>query len=99
VNPKINAIVTLLSEDALKGADAADKVVASGAELGPLHGVPFSIKDCIDTAGVPSQRGSKLFAGFIPDKDVISSTISARLIRIPLILINAAGNEMIKTSK
>src|ERR1700687_2561710 len=68
VNPKINAIVTLMADDALKGADAADKAVANGAELGPLHGVPFTIKDAIDTAGVPTQRGSKVFAGYIPEK-------------------------------
>jgi aspartyl-tRNA(Asn)/glutamyl-tRNA(Gln) amidotransferase subunit A len=72
VNPKINAVVTLMADEALKGADAADKAVASGADLGPLHGVPFSIKDLLDTAGVPTQRGSKLFAGFIPDKDATS---------------------------
>jgi aspartyl-tRNA(Asn)/glutamyl-tRNA(Gln) amidotransferase subunit A len=69
VNPKINAIVTLMANAALKGADAADKAVSSGADLGPLHGVPFSIKDALDTAGVLTQRGSKLFAGNIPDKD------------------------------
>jgi Asp-tRNA(Asn)/Glu-tRNA(Gln) amidotransferase A subunit family amidase len=69
INPKINAIVTLLAEDALKGADAADRAVNSGAELGPLHGVPFTIKDAIDTAGVLTQRGSKIFAGNIPQKD------------------------------
>src|SRR6202171_3283768 len=69
VNPKINAIVTLLAEDALRGADAADKAVARGAELGRLHGVPVSIKDSLDTAGIPTQRGTKLFAGFIPDAD------------------------------
>jgi len=69
VNPKINAVVTLMGEAALKAADAADKAVASGAALGPLHGVPFSIKDALDTAGVLTQRGSKLFAGNIPDKD------------------------------
>src|ERR1700720_3286244 len=69
VNPKVNAIVTLIAEDALKRADAADKAVASGAEIGPLHGVPFSIKDALDTAGVLTQCGSKLFAGNIPDKD------------------------------
>jgi aspartyl-tRNA(Asn)/glutamyl-tRNA(Gln) amidotransferase subunit A len=72
VNPKINAIVTLMADDALKGADAADKAVARGAELGPLHGVPFSIKDTMDTAGVLSQRGSLLFAGHIPDGDATS---------------------------
>jgi aspartyl-tRNA(Asn)/glutamyl-tRNA(Gln) amidotransferase subunit A len=69
VNPKINAVVTLMAEDALRPADAADEAVASGAELGPLHGVPFSIKDALDTAGVLTQRGSKLFAGNIPDRD------------------------------
>ena len=69
INPKINAVVTLLADDALKGAEAADKAVASGAVLGPLHGVPFSIKDALDTAGVLTQRGSKLFAGNVPEKD------------------------------
>jgi len=69
VNPPINAVVTLMAKDALKGADIADKAVADGAALGPLHGVPFSIKDSLDTAGVLTQRGSKLFAGNIPDKD------------------------------
>src|ERR1700692_4693961 len=68
VNPKINAVVTLMADDALKSADAADRMVASGAVLGPLHGVPFSIKDSLDTAGVLTTRGSKLFAGNIPDK-------------------------------
>jgi aspartyl-tRNA(Asn)/glutamyl-tRNA(Gln) amidotransferase subunit A len=69
VNPPINAVVTLMANEALKAADAADKAVADGAPLGPLHGVPFSIKDALDTAGVLTQRGSKLFAGHIPDRD------------------------------
>jgi aspartyl-tRNA(Asn)/glutamyl-tRNA(Gln) amidotransferase subunit A len=69
VNPKINAIVTLMGDAALKSADAADKAVASGAELGPLHGVPFTIKDALDSAGVVTQRGSRLFAGNIPNRD------------------------------
>ena len=69
VNPQINAVVTLMAEQALASADTADRAVTSGAPLGPLHGVPFSIKDSLDTAGVLTQRGSKLFAGNIPDKD------------------------------
>ena len=69
VNPKLNAIVTLMDGDALKGADAADKAVKDGAELGPLHGVPFTIKDSIDTGGVLTQQASKIFAGNIPEKD------------------------------
>jgi aspartyl-tRNA(Asn)/glutamyl-tRNA(Gln) amidotransferase subunit A len=69
VNPPINAVVTLMAEDALNSADVADKAVADGTALGPLHGVPFSIKDSLDTAGVLTQRGSKLFAGNIPERD------------------------------
>jgi len=88
VNPKINAIVTLMADDALKGADAADRAVASGAELGPLHGVPFSIKDTMDTAGVPSQRGSLLFAGYTPDKDATSVTRFKAAGGIPLMKTN-----------
>lgn len=52
VNPQFNALVTLLAEEALQAADAAGKAVMSGAALGPLHGVPFTAKDSIDTAGV-----------------------------------------------
>ena len=72
VNPKVNAVVTLMGEAALKQAKAAEKAVLDGDVLGPLHGVPFSIKDALDTAGVLTQRGSKLFAGNIPDKDATS---------------------------
>src|ERR1700754_4369849 len=69
VNPKINAIVTLLADDALRAADAADAAVADGVELGPLHGVPVTVKDSIDTAGVLTQGGSKLVAARVPDTD------------------------------
>src|SRR6202521_5402749 len=84
VNPKINAIVTLLAEDALKGADAADKAVKNRAELGPFHGVPFTIKDAIDTAGILTQRGSKIFAGNIPSKDATVVTRFKEAGAIPL---------------
>lgn len=69
VNPQINAIVTLLTDDALRAADAADAAVRTGAQLGPLHGVPFTVKDCLDTTGVLTQNGSKIFAGNVPDND------------------------------
>ena len=51
VNPRINAIVTL-ADGALDAAKAAEAAVLAGDELGPLHGVPFTVKDSIDTAGV-----------------------------------------------
>ena len=71
VNPKINAIVAL-ADDALKAAKAAEAAVLSGEELGPLHGVPFTVKDSIDTAGVLTQRGSPIFKGRLPDADATS---------------------------
>src|SRR3954447_20363018 len=71
VNPRINAIVTV-ADDALDVARAAEAAVLSGATLGPLHGVPFTVKDSIDTAGVLTQRGSPIFKGRTPDADATS---------------------------
>ena len=51
VNPKVNAIVTM-ADGALDAAKKAEAAVKSDARLGPLHGVPFTVKDGIDTAGV-----------------------------------------------
>lgn len=69
VNPKINAIVTLNKEGALKAAAEADKAIARGDAVGPLHGVPFTVKDVIDTADVLTQRASPIFKGRVPDVD------------------------------
>lgn len=89
VNSRVNAVVTLMGESALRAAEVADKIVASGAPLGPLHGVPFSIKDTLDTAGAPTQRGSKLFAGFVPEKDASSVARFISAGGIPLMKTNA----------
>lgn len=71
VNRKINAIVTI-ADGALEAARTAEKAVIDGEELGPLHGVPFSVKDSIDTAGVATQRGSPIFQGRVPETDATS---------------------------
>jgi len=68
VDPKVNAIVTL-ADDAMAAAKRAEDAVLSGEKLGPLHGVPFTVKDAIDTEGVLTQRGSPIFKGRIPDAD------------------------------
>ena len=83
VNPKLNAIVTL-ADGAMEGARTAEAAVISGAQLGPLHGVPFTAKDGIDTAGVLTQRGSPIFRGRVPDTD---ATVVARLKAAGAILI------------
>jgi aspartyl-tRNA(Asn)/glutamyl-tRNA(Gln) amidotransferase subunit A len=71
VDPAVNAIVTV-AEDVLATAKNAEAAVLSGEELGPLHGVPFTVKDSIDTAGVLTQRGSPIFKGRRPDEDATS---------------------------
>lgn len=75
INPKINAVVSV-ADNALASARQAEAAVMAGDHLGPLHGVPFSVKDSIDTAGVLTQRGSPIFAGRTPDVD---ATTVARL--------------------
>lgn len=71
VDPKLNAIVTVAG-GALEAARAAESEVLAGGELGPLHGVPISVKDSIDTADVLTQRGSPIFKGRIPETDAVS---------------------------
>ncbi len=73
VNPKINAIVTIAA-GALAAARTAEAAVLAGEDLGPLHGVPITVKDSIDTAGVLTQRGSPIFKGRVPDTDAVSVT-------------------------
>ena len=68
LNPRLNAIVAL-NPHAEEEARAADAAVMNGHDLGPLHGVPFTVKDCIDTAGLQTTRGSRLFANYIPSTD------------------------------
>ena len=57
VNPRLNAIVRVLADEARAGAELADRQLAAGAALGPLHGVPITIKENIDMAGLPTTQG------------------------------------------
>jgi Asp-tRNA(Asn)/Glu-tRNA(Gln) amidotransferase A subunit family amidase len=68
LNPQLNAIVTL-APDSLNKAREAETAIQRGDELGPLHGVPVTIKDTIETAGLLSTSGSKLRADFVPTRD------------------------------
>src|SRR5262245_4550654 len=69
VNPKLNAIVIDLTDQALAEAAAADRALAAGAELGPLFGVPVTIKVNIDQEGQPTTNGLPAFANLIAPDD------------------------------
>lgn len=75
VNPRINAVVALCAERALAEAAEADVALAKGKSTGPLHGVPMTIKDSFDTAGVVSTGGTLGRKTYVPGKD---ATIVAR---------------------
>jgi amidase len=76
VNPKVNALVLSTSEAARDAARQADAALARGQSLGPLHGVPFSIKDSLDTMGVVTTAGTAGWASRVPPRD---ATVVARL--------------------
>ena len=69
VNPRLNAVVFDFSDDALKAAKAADRARAKGADLGPLHGVPITIKENVDYRGYPNPNGVKALLGQIAPSD------------------------------
>ena len=69
VNPKVNAIVTLLPELAMAQAKHADEALARGAEIGPLHGLPIAHKDLVPTQGIRTTSGSRIFKDHVPDHD------------------------------
>jgi amidase len=69
INPKLNAIVTLAAEQAQDAARRAERAVAKGEPLGPLHGLPVAIKDITPTAGVRTTFGSPLYKDYVPAED------------------------------
>ena len=69
VNGAVNAVTVVLAEQARAAADAADAAVAAGAPLGPLHGVPMTVKENIDLAGTPTTQGIAALAQAVPPGD------------------------------
>jgi amidase len=69
VNPVLNAIVRVLADEARAAAEKADRRLAAGEMVGPLHGVPFTIKENIDMAGLPTTWGVPALAQAIVPMD------------------------------
>ncbi len=84
LNPKVNCIITLTRDAALAAAKRADAEIAAGRYRGPLHGIPYGVKDLLDTAGIATTWGAEPFRDRVPAAD---SAVVARL--------NAAGAVLI----
>jgi len=84
VNAALNAVVQLTADAAIARAREADAARSRGESWGPLHGVPMTIKDSFDTAGVISTGGTEGRASFVPDRD---ATVVVRLLSAGAILL------------
>jgi amidase len=69
INPRINAYCTVTAEQARAAATDAEEALMRGDELGPLHGVPYSLKDLTPTRGIRTTMGSRIFEHYVPDED------------------------------
>ncbi len=75
--PKINAFIAVLEEQALKRARALDSELAQGRNRGPLHGIPVALKDLFHMKGVATTGGSKLFSGLAADDSAVTERLEA----------------------
>jgi Asp-tRNA(Asn)/Glu-tRNA(Gln) amidotransferase A subunit family amidase len=69
LNPKVNAVITLTRDHALARAALADREIAAGKYRGPLHGIPYGVKDLLDTAGIPTTWGAEPYRNRVPAAD------------------------------
>ena len=69
LNPGLGAVVTVAAERARSEAGEADRRLARGEEVGPLHGLPVTVKDCLETAGLRTTCGAAELAGYVPGHD------------------------------
>lgn len=75
-DPQLHCIITLLETQALASAAQADREIAAGKYRGPLHGIPFGVKDLLDTAGIATTYGAEPFRHRVPAHD---ATVVSRL--------------------
>lgn len=74
LNPRLECFAAVCPDLALAEADAADSLLRSGVWLGPLHGVPYGLKDLFDTAGIVTGWGAEPFRDRVPDTDAVIVT-------------------------
>jgi amidase len=71
INPRVNAIITLVAEQAIAQARAADAALARGDAVGPLHGLPIAHKDLAATKGIRTTSGSPIYTNHVPDHSAL----------------------------
>lgn len=71
-NKHLNAFITITADEAIDAARVAERQVLDNEKLGPLHGVPYTVKDLTLTAGVRTTMGSAIYADFIPKEDAVA---------------------------
>jgi aspartyl-tRNA(Asn)/glutamyl-tRNA(Gln) amidotransferase subunit A len=71
-NSRINGFVTVLAEQALEQADAADRKRSAGEALGPLAGIPIGVKDSVPTAGIRTTSNSRVLENWVPEHDAVA---------------------------
>jgi aspartyl-tRNA(Asn)/glutamyl-tRNA(Gln) amidotransferase subunit A len=72
INPKLNAFITVLADQAREQASIAEREIRAGKWRGPLHGIPLGIKDFYDTAGIKTTAAFEYFVNRVPGKDAIA---------------------------
>jgi aspartyl-tRNA(Asn)/glutamyl-tRNA(Gln) amidotransferase subunit A len=88
LNPKLNAYITILDEQAHREAETAEQEIRAGDYRGPLHGIPLSVKDLYWTAGVRTSSGSRILSDFVPTED---SAVVERLRQAGAIIVAKAN--------
>ena len=86
--PRLNAFITITEDLALEQARRADEELARGIDRGPLHGIPYALKDVFATRGIRTTCGSKIFADHVPDHD---SAVYERLTEAGAVLMGKTG--------
>src|SRR5579885_3730722 len=76
LEPQLNAFITVAAESAMDEARRAEREISAGDYRGPLHGIPLSLKDLYNTAGIRTTAGSRVLRAFVPKQD---ATVTRRL--------------------
>src|SRR5882672_9958733 len=84
LNPSLEAYVTITEDRALSEAASADAEIAAGAWRGPLHGVPYCLKDIVQTAGIRTTAGSSILTDWVPTEE---ATVVTRLVEAGAVLL------------